>query len=215
MQFTLWLMLLLSLAHCQGHDGNSPKIADVPVQLPPITGQLDSVTNGNTIPLPIVNTMAHVDYLRLNIGVPPKDTVEVWLRSVGLGAGNPFCSAAVSYSLDVGGVTSPVVRSGLARNFVYKTPKALHIKADDVYKQVATVPAGSIVVYQRGETKYGHNGFVTADMTGNEGVYISANTSAPGSGGSESAGGGVWEKPFKINPYGYFRVTDFVLVSYE
>ena len=162
-----------------------------------------------------IDYMAHINYMRKHIGVPTKDTINLWLSSVGLPPGNPFCSAALSHSLDVAGVTSPSVRSGLAMNFVFQTDKSIQIDPNDVYKQIKTVPAGSIVVYRRGDTRFGHNGFLIDSMTGNRGVYISANTSAPGSSGSESAGGGVYEKDFSINPYSYFRVNKFVLVSYE
>ena len=206
MHYILWLTLLLLPPHCQVH---KPYIDSAIPE--PIIDVIDTVRYEP----PQINTMAHVEYMRFHIGTPSQDTINMWLASVGLPPNNPFCSAALSHSLDVGGVASPSVRSGLARNFVYKTPKAIQISAKDVFRGMATVPAGSIVVYQRGETIFGHNGFVTAEFTGEGSIYISANTSAPGSGGSESAGGGVYEKPFRINPYSYFRVTDFVLVSYD
>ena len=196
-------MLSLWLPHCQGHDvAIVDEICDKPF------------TEHEQVIPEKVNTLAHVDYLRLHIGIPPRDTINKWLASVGLPPNNPFCSAAASYALDVAGVSQPTVRSGLARNFVYQTPKELQIKASDVFKGFITVPAGHMVVYQRGETIYGHNGFLTDSIAGARGVYISANTSPPGSSGSESSGGGVYEKPFSINPYSYFRVTDFVRVVY-
>ena len=194
------LLLLLALLRHKPE----PTYIDTPVQV-------DSVF---TIPEHTA-TIPHVEYFRRHIGIPPKDTINMWLASVGLPPGNPFCSAALSHALDVAGVTSPSVRSGLAMNFVFQTDKSIQIDPNDVYKQIKTVPAGSIVVYRRGDTRFGHNGFLTDSMTGNRGVYISANTSAPGSSGSESAGGGVYEKAFGINPYSYFRVNKFVLASYE
>ena len=206
MRYILWLTLSLWLPHCQGHETTPPEETEV----------IDTIVTF-TPPEQVqkVNTLAHVDYLRRHIGVPSKDTINMWLASVGLPPNNPFCSAAASYALDVAGVEQPTVRSGLARNFVYQTPKDLQIDANDVYKGFISVPPGYMVVYQRGETRFGHNGFLTDSISGARGVYISANTSAPDSGGSESSGGGVYEKPFSINPYSYFRVTDFVKVIYN
>ncbi len=153
----------------------------------------------------------HVEYLRANIGVPPTDSVDMWLASVGLDSGNPWCSAVASYALDVAGVEEPSVRSGLARNFVYQTDRSLHVQASKVLRGEVTAQAGWMVVYQRGNTIFGHNGFLTKDWRGADGMYISGNTSPP-SGGSEFAGGGVWEKPATIRPGAAFGIREFIII---
>ena len=154
----------------------------------------------------------HVYYMRSNEGVPPTDSINKWLGSVGLPPGNPWCSAMASYALDFSGTQSPEVRSGLARNFVYQTPNSLHVQAAKVLRGEITAEKGWMVVYQRGNTIYGHNGFITENWSGADGVYISGNTSPP-SGGSEFSGGGVWEKPATIRPGSAFRITDFIIIK--
>jgi len=201
MLYILWATLLLSQWQCTPHDVSSC-----------CCQQNDTVLVDTVIDV-IEPPFTHIDYMRENIGVPPVDSINLWLASVGLPPGNPWCSAQASYALDVAGVEVPAVRSGLARNFVYQTDNRLHVQASKVLRGEVTAKAGWMVVYQRGNTIFGHNGFVTEDWTGADGMYISGNTSPP-SGGSEFSGGGVWEKPASIRPGAAFRITDFIIVEY-
>jgi hypothetical protein len=171
---------------------------------PPVAGVDDSGEEAESWP-PLTN----YEIARLSIGQPPKDSVTAWLAFVGLPAGNPFCSAAASQWNEYTGQWHP--RSGLARHFITRAEPHRRVTASAVLRGEVTIPAGAMAVYERGNTIYGHVGIVTQEFTGARGMYISANTSAPGSGGSEFSGGGVYEKPFVIAPGAVFRVTTFIL----
>ncbi len=156
----------------------------------------------------------HIDIARSNIGIPPKDSIMAWNKFVNIGRNDPWCAASLSVWLYQAGVKSPQIRSGLARHFITRGPKDQIISAGRVLAGVEVVPEGSLVVLRRGNTIFGHIGIAVEPWTGSMGWYISGNTSAPGSGGEEHTGGGVWEKPLSINPNAHLRVTDFVLVRY-
>lgn len=155
----------------------------------------------------------HILLARANLGQPPADSVNVWLAFVRLPPGNPWCAAVQSAWLDQAGVSEPRLKTGLARNYVYQTPQRLHIAAGRVLAGVERVPPGSLVVYKRGETIFGHIGAATEEWQGQYGVYISGNISPPG--GAEATGGGVWEKPAGIHPNAHLRITHFIRVKYD
>lgn len=186
MLYICWLMLLLSGCQSWGHEP------------PPV--HIDSVF---TVPEPLTNYQV----ARLSEGVPERDSVEKWLHFVNLSYPNPFCAAAASAWNEYTGVWHP--RSGLARHFKTQAPE--WVDASKVLRMEVTIKAGSMAVYERGNTIYGHVGIVTEDFTGAKGKYISANTSKPGTSGSEFSGGGVWEKTFSIVPGAAFRITGFVI----
>lgn len=163
-------------------------------------------------PGPTNDTPRHIEIARANIGVPPKDSVDSWLAFVGLPPGNPFCAAAQSVWLHQAGVKEPLLKTGLANNYVFKTPQRLHISAGRVLAGVEQVPKGALLVYRRGDTVFGHIGAATS-WDGASGVYISANTSPPG--GAHSSGGGVWEKEAHINPNSHLRIIKFIHIYYE
>ena len=146
---------------------------------------------------------------RLSIGQPNMDSVNNWLAFVGLPPRNPFCSAAACWWNDKSGNWHP--GSGLARHFKTQAPRGTWVDAARVLRGEVTIQPGSMAVYERGNTIYGHVGIVTREFTGVGSLYISANTSPPGSGGSEFAGGGVYEKEFRIIPGAAFRITGFVI----
>lgn len=150
--------------------------------------------------------------MRENEGYPSVDSVNAWLAFVGLPPGNPFCAAAQSAWLHQAGVESPLLRTGLAMNYYFKTPTSKHISARYVLDGVITVPVGSLVVWNRGDTRFGHIGANTEKWKGRTGIYISANTSQPG--GSEGSGGGVFEKPAHIIPENYMRIRVFIRVNH-
>ncbi len=158
--------------------------------------------------------LPHIDIARANIGIPPRDSILVWNEFVNIGPNDPWCAAALSVWLYQAKVESPQVRSGLARHFITRTPKSQHISARRVLAGVEVVPEGSLVLLRRGNTIFGHIGVTTEPWTGSHGYYISGNTSAPGSGGEEHTGGGVWEKSLRINLNAHLRITDFILVTY-
>lgn len=212
MQYLFFLLLTLLVAQCSEIPNESSSCCQendaAQDTIAPTNGK-DTVIEVDAIP----ETLAHILIARRYEGVPPVDTINMFLSSVGLPPGNPWCSAFLSFILDEAEVSEPSVRSGLARNFVYQSPERLIIPAGRVLAGVADVPEGSIVVFQRGNTKFGHNGINTKEWSGQRGIYISGNTSPP-SGGSEASGGGVWEKPAWINPNAVLQIREFVLVNY-
>tara|TARA_R110000868_G_scaffold176609_1_gene414471 strand:- start:8151 stop:8600 length:450 start_codon:yes stop_codon:yes gene_type:complete len=136
--------------------------------------------------------------------------IEMFLASVHLGKGNPYCAAYVSFCLAQAtpGPYNPTVRSGLARKF--KTRDA--VKASLVLRGLEVKP-GWIVGWEKGNTVYGHLGIVIK-WDGQCGETVEANTSS-GTFGSQRDGDGVWIRKRCIEPGNYFRITWFTPVEYE
>ncbi len=135
--------------------------------------------------------------------------VEMFLQSVGLKKGAPWCAAFVSYCLTTANVKEPKIRSGLARAF--KKSKGL-INSNDVLRGTKKVEAGSIVGWEKGNTVFGHIGFVKS-WNKQHGITIEGNTSS-GVKGSQNDGNGVYIRARSIQPANYFRIRWFVTVSY-
>lgn len=134
--------------------------------------------------------------------------IERFLGAVNLKAGTPYCAAFVSYILDSTQVTQPTVRSALATNFITdQSISAKHVL------RTGDAPYGSVIVWRRGSTIFGHTGFLEDQTAPNEFVTIEANTS-PGERGSQRDGDGVWRRQRSIQPGNYFRITHFTPVSY-
>lgn len=134
--------------------------------------------------------------------------VTKFLKSVGLRPGNPWCAAFVSYCLDSAKITTMKTRSGLARHFISKNKT---IKASKVSFDNMKIPMGTVLIWRRGTTTFGHVGF-TDQWQGKSGTTIEGNTTS-GKSGSQWNGGGVWSRKRTINPYDYFRITDFALLD--
>ena len=156
----------------------------------------------------------HVQIAETFVGVREKTgrndgkEVEMFLKSVGLSKGYPYCAAFVSYCLTQANVKKPVVRSAMARNFETRES----IKAKDVLIGKNKVPPGSIIVWRKGSTVNGHAGFAV-NWSGVKGNTIEANTSS-GEKGSQSDGDGVFKRTRTIEPGNYFRITSFLPVTY-
>lgn len=134
--------------------------------------------------------------------------VTMFLKSVGLRPGNPWCAAFVSFCLDSAKIKTLRTRSGLARHFISKNKT---IRATKVMQTNMKLPSGTVVVWRRGTTTFGHVGFVDT-WIGKSGSTIEGNTSS-GRGGSQYNGGGVWSRRRTINPYNHFRITDFATID--
>lgn len=133
--------------------------------------------------------------------------VERFLASCKLKRGAQWCAAFVNFCLDSSGVRGlPFTGSGLARHFATRNKT---IKATDVLNKQMELPAGTIIVWRRGSTPFGHAGFVEK-WKGKTGTTIEGNTSS-GNRGSQHDGGGVWRRQRTISPLQYFRITDFVV----
>jgi hypothetical protein len=121
--------------------------------------------------------------------------------------GAQWCASFVNFCLDSAGVKGlPNTRSGLARHFATRNKT---IKAKDVLQSNMELPAGTIIVWRRGSTPFGHAGIVEK-WKGKSGTTVEGNTSA-GRSGSQNDGDGVWRRARSINPTNYFRITDFVV----
>jgi len=217
MQYIFSLLLLFLSTQCFSpqDEVDLPQPPELPVDtIPDIP--TDTIEDVDTIDVDTIvdESIPHIEIARSHIGIPPTDSINAWLAYVNLPPGNPWCAAAQATWLHQAGVKEPLVKTGLARNFVYKTPNRLHVSAGRVLAGVVTMPKGSLAIYQRGETIFGHVGTITEDWTGQSGVYISGNTSPPYSEGSEFSGGGVWEKSAAIHPASHLRITEFIYVNY-
>ena len=72
------------------------------------------------------------------------------------------------------------------------------------------IPAGSLVIWKKGNTWKGHIGIVKSWNKGG-GITIEGNTSA-GITGSQSNGDGVYKRARVIQQYSYFRITHFTII---
>lgn len=136
--------------------------------------------------------------------------IDMFLKSVNLQPGNPYCAAFVSYCLTEAAADDPSTRSGLARSFITKKS----IPASKVLRGEVIIPEGTIVIWQQGNTLFGHTGFTTLSWSGPEGYTIEANTSS-GENGNQRDGEGVYQRRRKITPGAAFRITYFTLVKYQ
>ncbi|MEW6507185.1 MAG: CHAP domain-containing protein [Bacteroidota bacterium] len=161
-----------------------------------------------------VNAQKHLDMAQSFVGIREATgkndgpEVEMFLKSVGRNRGDAWCAAYVSYCLSMANVKEPQIRSGLARAF--KKSKGL-IDATDVLRGMKKVPKGSLVGWEKGNTVFGHIGFVI-DWAKQYGTTIEGNTSS-GIQGSQSDGDGVYIRSRSIQPANYFRIMWFVLVK--
>jgi len=148
-----------------------------------------------------LDTAKSYDYVVELTGRNDGKEVEMFLKSVGRTKGDAWCSAFVSYCLTVSGVLEPKTRSGLARDYATKTDKRLVIKATDVILKRYKVVKGDLVVWQKGETIFGHIGMTTEDWQGIQGKTIEGNVSNR-----------VRYMNRKIEPANYFRIKWFIKV---
>lgn len=139
--------------------------------------------------------------------------VEKFLRSVKLPKGTAWCAAFVSYCLYQSKAIAPkkYARTGLARDFATKVDGTKVVSSEEVLRGTITIPKGSILVYEKQNTIFGHTGFVLEDWKGKTGKTIEGNTSS-GVSGSQSDGNGVYIRTRSINPANYFRLRYFTYV---
>lgn len=131
-------------------------------------------------------------------------------RYVGNPLGSSYCAATVVYALHLAGATYPTERTGLASRLITKRS----ISAKKVLMGVQSIPAGSIIIWRKGETIFGHAGFVVETWQGATGKTWEANTS-PGKQGDQRNGDGMYYRTRTIYPLEYFRITHFTPVSYD
>ena len=134
--------------------------------------------------------------------------IEHIIKKMGGAKGASYCAYFVAFCIDSAKVKTPTVRSGMARGYIRKNS----IPANDVLIGKTQIPAGTIVIFRKGETPYGHVGF-TYRWYKQYGTTVEGNTSL-GIKGSQSNGDGIYARKRKIEPLNYFRITNFTLVTY-
>ena len=190
-------------------------------------------TRTHTLPLPFAKggvgvgseMPRHLDTARSYLGTVEKTNhndgpvVEKFLRSVGRKKGDSWCAAFVSYCLQAGEVSYPGIHSGLARNFKLRSS----LKAKDVLIGKYKILPGTIVVWEKGNTVFGHVGFVER-WDKQSGITIEGNTCSDRTclpiGKIHSVekvdktnDDGVFRKNRSIEPGNYFRITCFTQVQ--
>lgn len=132
-----------------------------------------------------------------------------FLRAVGLDEGFPWCAAFTSYIMDKSGATSPTIRSGRAQAFITDDS----ISARTVTRLGGDPPPGSIAVWKRGDTIFGHTDFVLSyDAAARSVEVLGGNVRAPRELGIERSG--VFRRTAAISPGSHFRITHFTPVTY-
>lgn len=221
MQFSFFRTLLFSvlvsllLSSCALAETDTKLITDKVTDQEQVTAPI-TVTENLSEELQVSNP-AHLDFAASYVGTTELTgqndgpEVERFLESVGLQAGNPYCAAFISYVLDeTPGIHKPTVRSGLASHFITDGS----IDARHVLRGTVDVGPGSIVIWQRGNTIYGHAGFIEDQESTNKFATIEANTSS-GVYGNQADGDGVWRRSRTIQPGNHFRITRFTPVVYH
>jgi hypothetical protein len=166
-----------------------------------------------------MNGIAHLDTAISYIGTVELTNhndgpiVEKFLRIVGRKKGDSWCAAFVSYCLKAAEVSYPGIRSGLARSFRLKNS----IRAREVLTGKQKIFPGTIIVWEKGNTVFGHVGFVEKWFKQN-GVTIEGNTCRNGAcpvftKDDQSNFEGVFRKKRSIEPGNYFRITCFTQVQ--
>ena len=135
--------------------------------------------------------------------------IEKIIKHGGGAKGASYCGYFVKICLDSANAKLPTRRGGMA--IMYKTKNS--IPANDVLIGKTKVPVGSIVVFGKGNTIYGHTGFTIRTWNGQSGRTVEANTSS-GISGSQSNGDGIYVRKRKIEPLNYFRIICFTKVTY-
>ena len=167
----------------------------------------------------------HLDTAKSYIGTKEKTNhndgpvVEKFLKSVGRKKGDSWCAAFVSYCLQAAKVLYPRIHSGLARSFKLKNS----LKAKDVLIGKYKILPGTIIIWEKGSTVFGHVGFVEK-WDEKSGITIEGNTCSdrtylpiskihPVDKPNEYKGDGVYRKNRSIQPGNYFRITCFTPVK--
>ncbi len=153
--------------------------------------------------------------------------IDEWLAYTGLRpfvndegdlVGYPYCAAFVAFCLgEAGDVELPMTRSARARDYIH--PQGFvadmlnpEVEARIAQRGVAPIPPGSLVIWKLNKNPQdtrGHIGFVV-DWEGQKGHTVEANTSPPG--GDQREGLGVYFKERRLEPFNFFRITDFTFV---
>jgi len=129
-------------------------------------------------------------------------------KFVGNPKASPYCAALGSLAVNKAGLSKP--KSGLARNMRTKDT----YNAYEVVRGIRKVHQGDGLIWQKGQTLFGHFGFADTDWENGSGYTVEGNTS-PDNRGSQSNGGGVYRRKRSINPTSYFRIVAVTPINYS
>lgn len=121
-------------------------------------------------------------------------------RYVGSPLGSSYCAAAVCYSDSIANGKSRF-RTGLARNLRNKET----FSAWEVLTGKKQIKKGYVIIWQNGQTVFGHAATASEDWNGWKGKTYEGNTS-PGEKGSQSNGGGFYPRVREISQTSYQRI---------
>jgi hypothetical protein len=162
----------------------------------------------------ITKAQPHMELAQTYVGITEAtgkndgEVIERMLLRYGGEKGMNYCSAFVGEVLDSVGAREPKrlgKRTLLARSWV----RGNSIRARDVLLGRAVVSNGAIVIWEKGETIWGHCGFVKSWRDAS-GETIEANTT--NGDGNQRNGDGIYERARRIVPTAYFRIVWFTPV---
>ncbi len=163
----------------------------------------------------VAKSQVHLDTAISYVGIVEKtgnndgEEIEMFLASVGGKPGMSYCAAFVSYVLNqVQTVKFPKYRGLMARGFARG---AIPINKAMLLEKVSP---GDILVWQRGNSIFGHVGFII-EVNYDTFTFetVEANTSS-GDKGSQYDGDGIYIRERKYNVTNYFRMTHINKVLY-
>ena len=134
-----------------------------------------------------------------NKGANRSELIDKMNRYVGNPPGTSYCAAAQCYAEYLAGRVQ--FKTGLARNM--RNDKTF--SSNDVLFGKRKIKRGYYIIWQKGDTIYGHIEITDKDWAFIEGSSIGANTS-PGDKGSQSNGDGIYERWRKIQPSSYSKI---------
>lgn len=134
--------------------------------------------------------------------------IDRWNKFVGNALGSSYCGAFAGYCKNQGGGKWKFL-SGLAQAYFTHAPKNMRHTALEVIQGKYKPVEGDMIIWGKGNTFYGHIGFVNVDWVGISGFTIEANTSS-GESGSQANGDGVFIRRRTIYRYQYFRIIGFI-----
>lgn len=127
-----------------------------------------------------------------------RGVADIFNRYVGNTLGSPYCAAFVMYCIDVS-YPNIYKLTGLAQ--AIKLDKRIY--ASDILRRRDKVKCGDVLIWQKGNTIFGHAGIAINNWDYKEGWTIQANTSATN---DSREGEGIFRKIARIEPYNYFRI---------
>lgn len=145
----------------------------------------------------------HLNNVRLYIGKSEKDIafIKEVTKNAKIKITDSWCGAFVKFILDKSNAKQPAIRSALAQNYYNKGYKSVSVK--EVLWNKVKIDSSYIIIWQRGETIFGHVGFVENYINNNKILTIEGNTSNM-----------VKRMIRKIELYSWFKIKGFSKVTY-